>query len=689
MTQTLNLRKEQMPIAARMMEVRNVRRLSMRAKGDEQINDSRPAAMFDLVLSAGGAVRRFDFVNNRFYMEELVLDESAVNLERMHRGISLLDSHWNMTVRDVLGIIEEPRFEQGVLVGTATMSRRADVAGVAQDIEDGVLRHISVGYTREQIEMLAPVEEGGTWVYRVTGWTPHEGSIVPIPADMDCQIRGQDIYIGEHKLRTFPCQLIEIRAQSLEVDPTAGPEAVTQRKEVKMSEQDNQAQGGSITTAVDVQAQRAQAATDAARAERERVTHIHAQARSHSLGDDFAQRHIDAGTTQDAFNREVLTQLAARSASNTTRSAAHIETVRDESETRRQAMADAILHRMDATKQLPEHAREYRYKRLRDLAEMCVRNSGVNTANMPPLEIVERSFHSTSDFTSVLANVASKRLRNQYEENLPSYTRWARRAANAPDFKPINVVQLSNAPDLLKVNETGEIKFGEMSDAGVNYAVLSYARGVRINRQAIINDDLNAFDRILPAMGAATRRLENRLVYAQLTSNPTVEGSALFSGTAGRDNLITGAGSALSSITPLGDLRRKMRLMKGRQGEELNLYPSYLIVPAALEQAAYQYTSSQFVPATSAAINEFRAGGRTALEPIVESVLDASSATQYYLAADPSMIDTVEFCYLDGYEGPRLTTNTPFDYQAVEFKVELDFATSVIDFRGLARSNGA
>jgi hypothetical protein len=39
---------------------------------------------------------------------------------------------------------------------------------------------------------------------------------------------------------------------------------------------------------------------------------------------------------------------------------------------------------------------------------------------------------STSDFANLLANVANKRLRQGYEENMPSYQRWARRAPTRP-----------------------------------------------------------------------------------------------------------------------------------------------------------------------------------------------------------------------------------------------------------------
>jgi hypothetical protein len=53
---------------------------------------------------------------------------------------------------------------------------------------------------------------------------------------------------------------------------------------------------------------------------------------------------------------------------------------------------------------------------------------GVRTKGMSPMEIATRSLLSTSDFPNILADASNKRLRQAYEENVPSYTRWARRA---------------------------------------------------------------------------------------------------------------------------------------------------------------------------------------------------------------------------------------------------------------------
>ena len=170
------------------------------------------------------------------------------------------------------------------------------------------------------------------------------------------------------------------------------------------------------------------------------------------------------------------------------------------------------------------------------------------------------------------------------------------------------------------------------------------------------------------------------------------DGGALFNATAvttagGHANL-TSSGTAIS-VDSLGVGRANMRAKKGLQSEELNLAPRFLIVPATKEQLAYQYTSANYVPATAANVNEFRAGGRTELTPIVEAILDANSTTAWYLAADSGSIDTVEYCYLDGAEGPVIESEMGFEVDGVSFKCRLDFAAKAIDWRGLYKNAGA
>jgi hypothetical protein len=76
------------------------------------------------------------------------------------------------------------------------------------------------------------------------------------------------------------------------------------------------------------------------------------------------------------------------------------------------------------------------------------------------------------------------------------------------------------------------------------------------------------------------------------------------------------------------------------------------------------------------------------LTPVIEPRLDASSLTGWYLAARPGLIDTIEFCYLEGQDGVYIETRQGFDVDGYEIKARLDFAAAAIDYRGLQQNAG-
>ena len=405
---------------------------------------------------------------------------------------------------------------------------------------------------------------------------------------------------------------------------------------------------------------------------------------------------IRQGADVSAARAAVLDRLARddAQAGGHRNAAPRIETVRDQTETRLAGIRAAVTHRLNPSVQLDDNARQFRGMSLMEIGRDMLEAAGVSTRGMDRVALAQRAMsfrsggmHTTSDFASIFANVANNRLRGAYEQNPGTYRAWARRAPNAPDTKNIQVSQIGGAPELLPVNEHGEFTYGTVKDGATTYKVAKYGRLVALSEESFINDDLRAFDRLLTSFGDSAARLENGLVYAQLTSNPAMSDTvALFH--ADHGNLGTGGGSALS-FDALKAARAAMRVQKGLAGEPLNLAPAFIIVPAALEQTAYQLTSSNYVPATKAEVNEFRAGGRTSVEPIVEPLLDAVSATGWYAAANSGQVDTVEYCYLDGYEGPTVRSKEGWEVDGIEFKCTEWFAAKVIDHRGLYKANGA
>ncbi|MCV2365538.1 HK97 family phage prohead protease [Paucibacter sp. DJ1R-11] len=663
----------------------------------------------EVVWTTGSRRRAYDWWTETTYEEELAVTAEAVDMTRFDAGVvQVIDSHRVYGgVSAILGVATRGWISGGEGRATLKLSTREEVAGIVADIRAGIIRSISFGYSVERYAITRAQDRTdgvNLPLYRAERWTPQEISFVTVPADPNAGTRSQHSDAGAdagaaHRSsrpgpQGLPCEFVRAASAHNPQEETQMPQRdqVTSPGNAPASPDVSQQQQsrGAVEPQGQAPADLAQRAANAAASAAADITELCAR---HNVP-QLAAGMIRSGQTLEQARGAVLEELARRDAASGGHNATRVETVRDEFATRMEGMQEAVMSRVNARAPLTDNGRQFRGMSIIEMGRELLETHGQNTRGLDKMTLATRiltfrsgGMHSSSDFSSLMANVASKRLRASYEENPGTYTRWARRAPNAPDFKNMSVVQLAAMPDLLQVNEHGEFKYGVLKDGAETYSLLTYGRIVALTRQAIINDDLRAFDRLVTGFGASSARLENRTVYAQLTANAALSDSvALFHAT--HANLGTGAPSALQ-FSALSDGRKAMRLQKGLQSEELNLAPSYLIVPASLEQTAYQLTSSNYTPAKQVDVNEFRQGGRTSLEPIVEPILDAASATAWYLAATNSQVDTVEYCYLDGAEGPVIESEVGFEVDGIQFKCREDFAAKAIDYRGLYKANGA
>lgn len=144
-------------------------------------NDARTV---DVVWTTGAQVRRSGYPTD--YIEELSLAPGAIRLDRLNAGAPLLNSHENSSVSAVIGVIERAWIESGEGRATVRFSDRPDVEPIWHDVQQGILRHISVGYRVHKTER---DDTGEIPVERAIDWEPYELSLVPIPADAGAQTR--------------------------------------------------------------------------------------------------------------------------------------------------------------------------------------------------------------------------------------------------------------------------------------------------------------------------------------------------------------------------------------------------------------------------------------------------------------------------------------------------------------------
>jgi hypothetical protein len=611
---------------------------------DPASRDERTAT---LTWYTGASVRRYD-ARGPFEMR-FSMEPGAIRMGRLASGSApLLNGHRDFTVDDVTGVIARAWVENGQGKATVRFSKRADVDPVWQDVQDGILRNASMGVAIHAVEDVTPQGAAMRQVL-VTDWEPEEVSLVPIGAD-----------------------------------PGAGFkfERATGPQEQKMDETITTATGEETRDelTINLDAERQAAALD----ERARIREIDKVGRTLHVDARLIAEHVEAGTSVEELRKLALDDAARRSAEPEIRSAAAVVT-RDETETRRAGIMAALLHRYDpAVFPLKDDlGRDWAGQTLLDLAKECLETSGTRTRRLPRHEVAKLAL-STSDFPSILADVANKTLRQAYEAYPRTFLPFSRRRT-AADFKNINALQLGESPALQKVNEKGEFTYGSIAESKETYKLATYGRVVGITRQVIINDDLGAFTRIPAGFGVAAATLESDTVWGIITSNPAMgDGVALFH--ANHANLNTGSGSALG-LTGLGAGMVAMAKQKGLDGTTtLNVQARYLAVPVALQLAAYQLVAANLAPAQTAnVVPEYI----RALTPVAEPRMDAASTTAWYLFASPDQIDTNEYAYLEGQDGVYIETRQGFEADGVEIKARLDFGAKAIDWRGMQKNMGA
>lgn len=643
----------------------------------------------NVTFTTGAPVTRFDWGTGERYIERLSMEPGHVRLDRLNAGGPVLDTHSGWSLSSILGVVDDNSARMTGKRGEATLrfSRREEVDKFWRDIQDRIIRNVSVGYVVHAYEERAG-KNGGLKTRLAIDWEPFEVSMVPMPADPHAQTRdGKPSAMHPCQIVTRADDPVQETAMEQRNDPSeyvveqpmtqAAPEAPRLRMAEPTQEQNDR--------------------QIAAETERARINGIHMACRAVGLPFDFAQKMVDEGVPLVDAQTRVFDEVRRRGGPDVPNAGASrpvVEVSNEHLVHERAGIEEALLHRMNPQQfKLTDRGREYRGMSLLDIARTYLNGRGVRTTNMSRMQQAalalgmntRSGYHTTSDFPLLLADVANKALRASYAE-APQTFRAFSRQANLPDFKPVYRNQLGDAPQLLAVPQHGEFKRGTIGEARETYQLATYGRIFGITRQSLVNDDLSGFARVPADFGREARNLESNLVWEQITSNPQMgDSNALFSSAhANLDNV-----GAVIGIASIGAGRAAIRQQRGlgsadQDGHRLNLSARFLLVPTGLETKADQFVS-QVTANKAENVNPF--SGR--LQVIAEPRLDDNSATAWYLAASADQIAIVEFGYLEGEEGPMVETQIGFNVDGVDMKCRLDFAAKVIDYRGIYKNVGA
>ncbi|WP_241951864.1 ClpP-like prohead protease/major capsid protein fusion protein [Pasteurella multocida] len=341
------------------------------------------------------------------------------------------------------------------------------------------------------------------------------------------------------------------------------------------------------------------------------------------------------------------------------------------------SVKNALLAR--AGKTAIEKDNAYNGMTLRELARASIADRGVSVRGMNGMNIVGLAFtHSSSDFGSILLDVAHKSVLEGWATSTDNFDRFTTKGS-VSDFRKHNRICLTEFGTLPKVAEGEEYAYGTIGDKQVAVAIVTYGKMFSITRQAIINDDMQMLTRIPYLMGQSARATVAKLVYSLLTKKGLKwqDGKDLFSSV--RGNLLTGGGTKLD----LANIDKAIQLMNGHVDKNempFLIEPEFLLAPTSLATTARQIVGSSSVAgadANSGIINPLR----NFAEVLKSQTLQKEDPTSWFLINPLG----IEVNYLDGVDQPYLEQQDGFTVDGVVSKVRIDAGVDVIDPRAIVK----
>ena len=361
-----------------------------------------------------------------------------------------------------------------------------------------------------------------------------------------------------------------------------------------------------------------------------------------------------------------------------------------------QAATDAILVRdkvMSPRQADPDHT-EFMELSLPRMARQCLTMQGItppprdelfSTVTAALRTRVERGY-STSDFTSLLENIASKAVTLGWDNAPETWQYWTRQT-ETKDFKQFSRISAPELPTPQEVVQGGEIPRGSVgSDSAEKSAVKTYAEILDYSREAMTNDDTQRLTITGEAAGRAAARLVGDLAYGVLTTNANMaSGNALFS--AANSNIVASGSGAAPSATTLNEIRALMSAHTN-SGEVLNIRPALMLVPTVLEGTAAVLRDASNSQAEDDPLTPGYKAGRFAV--VSDARLDAASSTGWYMCASPRQHSGVDIVSMEGSGGrPTFENVQHFARDGIAFRIKHDVVALPVDYRTMCFNFGS
>lgn len=685
-----------------------------------------------VIIATESPVERYDDETGQVVREVLLM--SGARFRNGRNQVPIVDSHDDSTVLNVYGSIRNIRIDEtnGQMFGERSFSTDDEAQKVSTRINEGHLTDFSITADPLQTVYVPPGKS----------YTTDRGEVIQGPAliheewnVINASICATGADPGARVVRSYKDQSKEVKrmdkALMAKLSAMGLPEGVTDPEAVllwmvgRLGDEVETPEVGMVDSSMSeetvppvemvekieakpeeemvARAMVEEEVKRALNAEKSRVNDIRAACKLARIERAFEDELCNSGVSVSDARKRIIERMATKELGTSV--GADVRVTGDGQDRQFNAIKDGLVKRSLNAARIRKSvvdnkdADDFQNVSMSRVAEIICRSYGVNTDTMTKQDIaklamgnrrlmekhrVERAYHTTGSFANILLDAANKTLLAAYEEAQFTWNLWARQAPSVEDFKNINRMRFSESPDPEMVPEKADYKEKAMSDSKETYKVEKYGALFTVSWETVVNDDLDAISRVPAMHGNACRRKVNKEVYAALTANAAMgDGVTLFN--SAHSNLSGSNGNP--TVTNLNTAFAAMMKQTGLTSDAIiNVIPRFLIVPVALSATAEELVSSISYNAANnneGVRNIYGPGGSRPLTVIAEPQLDAASTTAWYLAADPSQIDTVEVTFLQGEEAPVLEDEWEFNNDTYKYKVRQTFGVKPIDWRGL------
>jgi hypothetical protein len=641
------------------MENKSLPMLDIRAAfRAESVNEE--ARTVEVIFGTDTPVRMWNWEIGDF-MEEMSFENGHVRWQRLNSGAPVLDNHdSDKGTEGVIGVVERAWAEGGKGYAEIRFSKQKEGDRAFQEVKDGILKGVSFGYRVYKYEQQT-IEEGQLPRLRAVDWEPFEISLAPIQADPNAVVRKNSEELNKVQILSVTLPHNRNSNDTGMTDPTTNPTPAAEPVVAAAPVVEQNASVDPVAVAAD---------------ERKRIKTINDLARKFNVEQSVVDSLIDTGVSEDKARKTIMDNWTANDpAANVRGNAPAVKA--DERDKYRAAAIEGIVLRVNPNHEAKVGGDEFRGMTIVDLAKDVLERSGEATRGKSRREVLSMALrqHTISDFPIILGNTINRQLQAAYQRADQTYAPFCRRTSIA-DMRPKTVAKLSGLMGTLQaIPEGGEYTATTVTEDKETYSLVKYGRKIGLTLEAMLNDDLDAFSRLPQAIAQAARNFESNTVYGILTGTPLMnDGFALFSSQHG--NL--GTAGAISNTT-LAEAKKLMRQQTGLEGDFLNVMLKYLIVGPDNEQEALQWMNASFSPATVGNTNIYQGSMQVIVEPRI-------TTKNWFAAAEPTAIDTIEYAYLEGENGLYTEQKEGFDIDGIEIKARLFFAAKAIDHRGLFKN---